>query len=393
MPEPLSLQRTPRPEDASSFSLFDLGFRCFFFGATLAALLLMPAWLFVLQGGATTPYFSSVAWHAHEMIFGYTGAVIAGFLLTAVGNWTKSVVASPRALLLLSLLWLSGRLCPLVPGLPPIVVFACDLAFLPVLTFVLGRPLGASKNQRNYFLVLLLLVLEFANLLYHLEVWGAPVSSGAGRDLALRMVALLILVIGGRVFPMFTRNATGNQRIKNVPWLDRLSIGLVVLTTAAEGFSLPRSLVGGLWMLAGVSNIVRMFTWGTLSAKAPLLWVLHLGYFFVALSFVLEGCFQYGLVPQATALHCFTAGGVGLLTLGMMARVSLGHSGRMLVAPNSVAWAFVLLTAAALVRFLTPLLAPAFLSLSWTVSGILWTLAYLLFLLFGWPIWSKPRVD
>lgn len=109
MPEPLSLQRTPRPEDASSFSLFDLGFRCFFFGATLAALLLMPAWLFVLQVGATTPYFSSVAWHAHEMIFGYTGAVIAGFLLTAVGNWMKSVFASPRALLLLSLQSVSRR--------------------------------------------------------------------------------------------------------------------------------------------------------------------------------------------------------------------------------------------------------------------------------------------
>jgi uncharacterized protein involved in response to NO len=258
---------------------------------------------------------------------------------------------------------------------------------------MLGRALWASKNQRNYVFVLVLVVLELSNLLYHLEVWGAHIPYGLGRDLALRMIALLILLVGGRTFPMFTRNATGNQRIKNVPWLDRLSIGLVLFATAAEGLRLSNSLLGSAWILAGVINLARLSTWGARSTKAPLLWVLHLGYFFVALSFVLEGCFRFGLVPQATALHCFTVGGVGLLTLGMMARVSLGHSGRMLVAPRTVVWAFVLLTAAALVRFLTPLLAPGYLTLSWTSSGILWTFAYLLFLLFGWPIWSKPRVD
>jgi uncharacterized protein involved in response to NO len=122
-------------------------------------------------------------------------------------------------------------------------------------------------------------------------------------------------------------------------------------------------------------------------------WILHLGYFFVALSFVLEGLFHFGRVPYASALHCFTVGGVGLLTLGMMARVSLGHSGRMLAAPRSVTLAFVLLTLAALVRLLVPMLAPGFISLSWTLSGSLWTLAFGIFLVFGWPIWSRPRID
>jgi len=370
------------------------GFRPFFLAATLAAIFLVPAWLVVLSTGATGGYWSGMNFHAHEMIFGYTAAVVAGFLLTAASNWTKTSVATGTPLLLLVLLWLLGRVFPLSSTLPPALTASVDLLFLPAVGVFVGRAMVRTTNRRNYFFVLLLVLLSCANVLFHLEAQGYSVPLGLGRDLALRVLAFMILVMAGRVFPMFTRNATGGSAmIRNSLLLDRLALGSFLVAAVAEFTPLVAWAQAILWLVSGVANTVRMSTWGVSRARAPLLWILHAGYFAIALSMLLQAGFLLGFVPFASALHCFTVGGIGLLTLGMMARVSLGHSGRMLVAPRSVAVSFALLTIAALVRVVFPLAFPSQLIFSWHLSGGLWTASFLLFLVFGSVVWFSPRAD
>jgi len=327
------------------------------------------------------------------MLFGFTMAVVAGFLLTAGSNWTGRDVASGRALLLLALLWLAGRVAPLVPVFPGWVVAAVDLAFVPTLALVLGVALFETRSRRNYLFLVLLSVLFSANVLFHAENAGEGVRDGIGRDLALRMIALMILVVGGRVFPMFTRNATRVSSIRNVAALDRIAIGAALVATLLELAPVPRAVLAVTWIVAGLLNAVRMVSWGTRFARARLLWILHAGYFAAALSFVLQGLAYWGVVPPAAAVHCFTIGCIGLLTLGMMARVSLGHSGRLLVAPRSLGVAFATLTISAVVRVCGSIFYPMELVFSWHLSGVLWAAAFLLFLLFGTPIWFRPRAD
>lgn len=383
--------RSPVP--ATTLPILESGFRTFFFLAALSAVLLVPTWLVVLSSGSVLPYWSPTLWHGHEMIFGFTIAVIAGFLITAGSNWTGRDVASGRLLLALGGLWLAGRVAPFLEVLPGQVVAALDLSFLPVMGAVLARSLIKSGNKRNFFFLFLLAGLATANVMYHLENAGNLDLAGRGRDLSLRIVALMVLVIGGRIFPMFTRNATRVNTIQNVPALDKLALGFAVFTILLELTPIPEVLLGLAWIVTGLLNVLRMVSWGSSKASAPLLWVLHAGYFAAAASFVLQGLFLLGVVPQSAALHCFTVGCVGLLTLGMMVRVSLGHSGRLLVAPKSMALSFWLLALAALVRIggsfgIAGLVVP-----SWHLAGTLWTVSFALLLWFGVPIWFRPRVD
>ncbi len=390
-PPLISLGR-PRQENSAVVPILQSGFRSFFFSATLAAIFLVPTWLFVLSGVEAPPYWSPVLWHAHEMIFGYAGAVIAGFLLTAGSNWTKTNILAGRGLLLLNLLWLLGRVTPLIVSLPPLVVFAVDMAFFPALAFVLGRVMLRTKNRRNYLFVGLLTVFSIANLLFHGERWGFDVQPGLGKLVALRVIAMMLVIMGGRIFPMFTRNATGNMKIRSVVWLDRLAIVSVLLPSVLDPLLGESRLIIFLWGVAGLINLARMSTWGSLSARDPLLWILHLGYFSLSISFILHAMALLKVVPVASALHCFTLGGVGLLTLGMMARVSLGHTGRLLVAPPAVVGAFVFLSLALVVRVGAPLVSPQWVVSSWHLSGALWTLAFVLFLSFGLKVWFSARV-
>ncbi len=390
-------RRRPRAHGTPAPSIISSGFRCFFFSAAVAAIFLIPAWMMILGSGGGPTYFAFQLWHAHEMLFGFTAAVIAGFLLTAASNWTGKSVASPTVLLLLNLLWLAGRLLLLWEGASSLLVLCVDLSFLPLLAAVLGRALFKKKARRNYLFLVLLALLTLANGVFHARHFGVGIPSFLfpvlGRDLALRVIAIMIVVIGGRVFPMFTRNATGASGVRNIPWLDRISLWSVVMATLVEMFSDNAGILAAFWVFAGFSNVVRMSTWGMLHAKQPLLWVLHAGYFATALSFVFVGLGRLGLVPATAALHCFTVGGLGLLTLGMMARVSLGHSGRMLVAPKKIVWAFSLLVGAALVRVLVPWFLADYALEGIYLSGALWTIAFGLFLLFGVSIWFYPRVD
>lgn len=386
----------PRVENTQTHPFLSIGFRPFFFLASVLAVLWVPLWLHLLAGGEKASSFPILTWHAHEMLFGFTGAVIAGFLLTAASNWTGQRTVTGTGLLALSLLWLSARILLLIPTAPSWLVFVVDLAFFPAVALVLARPLVATKNVRNFPFLVMLALLVVANGLMHLEVgWGGSqtLRPGLGTTLALRTITLMMLVMGGRVIPMFTKNATQAPRVGPRPLFDRVAIGAFLAAAFLTELVSAPGVVGSAWFVVGALHLIRMKSWGTRHARAPLLWILHAGYSAIALSFLLEGAAVLGWVLPSAATHLLTVGGIGGLCLGMMTRVSLGHSGRMLVAPRRMTTAFAFLVAAALTRVFGPLFFSRFSFESYFLSGALWSLAFLLLLTFGAEIWFSPRAD
>ena len=379
------------------FTLFALGFRPFFLLAAIFAVVLIAIWAgaFVINRPLTT-YYGMTGWHSHEMIFGYACAVIAGFLLTAVRNWTGMETAKGPPLAGLSALWLAGRIMPFFPGaLPSWLIALVDLLFLPALALSLAIPLVRGGQKRNLFFIPLLGALALADLLVHLELFGfAYGSARAGNFLALDLIILLIVIMGGRVIPFFTERALSGVSPKRWRWLEWTSIASVIAFMLAELF-LPGSIPAGVMAgLAAASNGLRLAGWYTKRFWAvPLLWVLHLGYAWVVVGFCLKTLAVLDLVLPQLTLHAFTVGGIGVLTLGMMARVSLGHTGRPLKAAGPVAFAFALINLAAVLRGIVPIIFPYWLLQLAALSGGLWILSFLIFVVIYTPILISPRVD
>jgi len=379
------------------FTLFALGFRPFFLLAGIFAVILMALWAsaFVTNNPLTT-YYGMTGWHSHEMIFGYATAVIAGFLLTAVRNWTEMKTPAGMPLAALSALWLAGRIMPFFPdALPHWSVALVDLLFLPALALSLAIPLLRSRQKRNLFFIPLFGVFTLANLLVHLEVMGwADGFARAGVFLGLDLIILLIVIMGGRVIPFFTARALSGVSLRHWQWVEWSSIASVIAFMLAELFLPASILVGVTAGLAAGSNGLRLIGWYTKKFwSVPLLWVLHLGYAWIVAGFCLKALAAVGLVPPQLTIHAFTVGGIGVLTLGMMARVSLGHTGRPLRVSKAVAFAFILINLAAAARGITPIFFlngfPQLIALS---SG-LWILSFAIFLEFYTPILIRPRGD
>lgn len=409
----ISLGRRGEPtnslENLATLPLLSIGFRVFFLCAAVVACLQIPLWLLMLFGEFAPQIFPPLAHHAHEMLFGFTAAVIAGFLLTASANWTSHRTLTGVPLAALAMLFVGARIGLLLGGAIAPAVAAIDLAFLPLLALILGTQLVRYRSYRNLGLVVLLVALAMAHVRTYAEAttllpaWAASWALRVpltGKDLALGAIGAMILLISGRVIPMFTRNATGRKEIGNAPWLDRLAM-LAYLSAWFVAPLLERSgslswlptLGPFLLVIAGLLHLLRMRTWGSLHARASLLWVLHLGFALAALSLMLRGLPGLHLAPPSAADHLFTLGGLSLMCLGMMTRVSLGHSGRMLVAPRKMTVAFVSLTLAALVRVSIPWIWPEWSRWAWLLSGGLFVVAFGCFLSFGLPIWWCRRVD
>jgi uncharacterized protein involved in response to NO len=390
LPEPASPPRLP---------LAAKGFRPFFLLAALFALTIVPTWLLVLGGTLRAgSYIDPVAWHAHEMIFGFVVAVIAGFLLTAVANWTQRETLTGAPLLALAALWLLGRVAMIVPErLPDAVPALVDLAFLPMLILVLARPLIASKNYRNFVMLAILSALFAANLVVHLEGLAVlPVGSARRACLAgIDVVLLIMLIISGRVFPMFTRNATGATSIRSITALDVACIAAMALLTVLDAFFPQTRLVACAAGFTGTLAAARALHWGAqYSLRQPLVWILHAGYAWLVLGLLLRASAGFDLgVAGSLATHALTVGAVGSLTLGMMARVALGHTGRPLVATPAMTWAFTAINAAALARTIAPLAAPQWYFVTLMAAGVLWTSAFLLFVVVYAPVLIRPRSD
>jgi uncharacterized protein involved in response to NO len=374
------------------------GFRPFFLAAGCAAIALIALWIAHYACIISLPtYYGAIQWHAHEMLFGYTVAVIAGFLLTAVRNWTSLDTLRGPPLAALVALWIAGRLGAFAPrSVPGWLVASVDLAFLPALATSLASPLLRRRQWRNLPFVPILLVLGSANAAVHLDALGIVPGAGipglyAGAD----VIVLLIVVIGGRLIPFFTQRALAGARPRTwqaVEWLSLGSAAALVIATALRAAPVAMETIGALGALA---HAVRLWGWWDRRiGSLPLLWILHAGYAWVVVGFALQALAGADVLRPQLAVHAFTAGAIGALTLGMMARVSLGHTGRPLRPHPAVVAAFVLVNAAALLRvFAGWWLPPEWYVRVIVASGLAWLAAFAAFLAVYVPILTRPRAD
>lgn len=377
-------------------------FRPFFLLAGAYGLALLLYWLSVLSGLLAPPeWLAPARWHAHEMLFGFAAAAIAGFLLTAVPVWTGARPIAGASLGAMSALWLAGRAAMALSALiPPAFVGAVDVAFLFLLAATVARPIVAARQRRNYGFPIVLALLASANLLFHLEAARLlERGSDVGLRAAIGLVVLLVVVIGGRIVPAFTENAlrrTGAPaRVRARPWIDRAAAPAVVVALLAD-LAAPRSLSSGVAVaLAALVLGVRMAGWQTLhTLRDPLVWSLHLGYAWLPIGFACMAASDLaGVMPWTSGIHALTAGGFGTMILAVMSRVALGHTGRALSAPRGMGLAYVLVSFGAAVRTAGPLLRPDLALWILVASGALWSAAYALFLLLYAPILASPRVD
>jgi uncharacterized protein involved in response to NO len=384
-------ERNPAPGSA----LFGLGFRPFFLLAGIGAVVLVALWIAVyLKWLPFVPAYGGVYWHAHEMVFGYSVAVIGGFLLTAVRNWTGVPTVSGKPLAWLSLLWLAGRVAPLIPALPVWGVAALDLAFLPALTLAVAHPLWKARHVKSYVFPALLAGMAVANLATHLYAQGRIPEFGPRASLVgLYLILIVIAVLAGRVVPFFTERAL-QVRLKRSLVTERVSYAALYALAALEVFWPASPLTPLAAIVAALAQAWRLAGWTARGVfQVPLLWVLWLGYAWIVLGLALMAGARIGLVPPALAIHAFAVGGVGVMTLGMMARVSLGHSGRMLQVTPVMVWSFGLALAAAVARVLLPLLVPSQQTLWVAVSGTFWVAAFAIFVVVYAPIFIAPRAD
>ena len=368
------------------------GFRPFFLLAGAFAAVVVPLWVWSLTGGpAPRGVLQGTVWHAHEMIFGFTLAVIAGFLLTAVENWTSQPTLRGRALLLVCATWLAARVLLWWPGwLGPVV----DLAVIPQLALGIGRPLWATRNKRNLPFVALLMGLWVTNVIVYVDAWSpGPGAALLALRTAVYLIAVLMVLMAGRVLPMFTRNGTADPRVRSLVWLDRVAIGATLALAALQSWP-SATVTGVVAAVAGAATLARMWGWWTPRLlKHPLLWVLHLGHASVGVGLLLSALPALGVPTGSSPLHLITAGGVGLLTIGMMARVSLGHTGRLLGSDTALTAAFVAVALAATVRAAGPWLDPIHNAVWWWTAAALWSLGFVLFVLRFAGVLTAPRVD
>lgn len=386
---PIHEHQKPKP-----FSLFNLGFRPFFLGGALAATLLMLGWLHLLSSGSEINYYPTTAlWHSHEMLFGFALAIVAGFLLTAVRNWTNIQTLYGWPLAILFLTWLLARIIVFVPTVPHWLIALVDLSFAPALAVSIAVPVIRSKNYRNLIFVPLLSAFFIANLMIHAEIAGlASGLNDLATQLALSLVIMMITIIGGRVIPFFTERGVPGVVCKRYSLIEKAVIPMMLMWIVGSLTGIT-ALIVPLSLLLGTISLIRSYGWYSHAVfRVPLVWVLHLGYLFVAIGFLLYALSNLELVPRSVALHAFTAGAIGTMTLGMMARVSLGHTGRTLEISNCVKLAFALMVAAAAIRTAIQWLPLEYMTTLY-LSGALWIAAWALFLYRYSMLLIKPRVD
>ncbi|WP_421341992.1 NnrS family protein [Aeromonas veronii] len=379
--------------------LFRLGFRPFFLFGALFAAVAMLLWLGQLNGWLTLPGIANpIWWHGHEMLFGFGAAIVAGFLLTAVQNWTAHPGVRSWPLALVVGLWMLPR--TLLPwlGEENTLLMVADLLWLPLCTWFLAKPILITRQWRNLFFVPLLLILTLLNGASWL--WQADWTTV--EHLLITTVLLfttLIAVMGGRVIPFFTARATGQEKAAPLLWLERAALAtqwLILLCWLLLPTQWVTSIyIVPLYIVAASLHLWRQLRWHMPSTLAhPLLWSLHLAYLFIPLGLLALAAHSTGLpITLSMASHLLSAGGMGTMILGMIARVSLGHSGRALQVGRRITGAFALVIAAATMRVAIPLFWPAYTLHGWNLSALAWIAAYGLFVWVYSPILIRPRAD
>lgn len=380
---------TQRPEGVA---LFSAGFRPFFLLAAAWSAFALPLWLCVYTGEIVLPSaLPPTLWHVHEMVFGFASATIAGFLLTAIPNWTGRLPLAGGPLAMLAALWLAGRFAIMFSGtIGPLAAAIIDLSFPAVFIGVIARELIAGRNWRNLPMLVALALLLCGSALVHLEATGMAGTAPLGNRLGLGTILMLIALVGGRIVPSFTRNWLAKVRPGgSLPApAGRLDMAALLFTLAglAAWVAAPDSAAAPwLELTAGLAVAVRLSRWCGLSTfSEPLVFILHLGYGWLALGLLLLGFNGiHAVLPVTAALHALTVGAVGTMTLAVMTRATLGHSGRALVARQGTQAIYVLITLAAVARLAAPLAGAHALVLTWIAGGA-WSAAFALFaLLYG----------
>lgn len=382
-------------------ALFSFGFRPFFLFGAIWAAVAMALWIPMLSGHVMLPTrFDPVSWHAHEFLFGYLGAIIAGFLLTAVPNWTGRLPVVGWYLAGLFALWVVGRLAVATSALWPVGVAAgVDLAFPLVLGVMILREIIAGKNWRNLVVLALLTVFLLANLIFHIEAArGEVAAQGIGMRIGISAVIMMISVIGGRVIPSFTRNWLVQQKSDRlpVPPMQRFDKATLAITVLGLGFWVvaPDYRIAGVaLLLIGILHFMRLLRWqGVRTHAEPLLWILHLAYAFVPLGAVLEGVsiLQSDAFLTVAAQHLWMAGAFGLMTLAMMTRATLGHTGQTLHAGHGSLAIYLALIGSVIARLCAAFWADAAM-IFYVASGILWIGAFAGFAVVYGPCLMTPK--
>lgn len=379
--------------EQGAFALWRLGFRPFYLLAASFSALSAGLWALQLAGWLPWAYLDGPLWHAHEMLFGYTLAVVAGFLFTAVRNWSGRPTPTGATLAAIAALWVAGRVLVLTPwGVAAAVV---NVAFPLAVAWGIGVPLWRAGNQRNYFFVGLLVLMAAGIACIHLAFLGmVEVPPWAGLQLGLDVVLFIMAVMAGRVVPMFTNNGAPGARARRSPYVERAALGGVLALLVVDVFGLVGTPLAVLALVVAGLHVVRLALWDTRAAlRVPLLWVLHLAYAWIPVHLVLRAAGEAGWVMRPLAVHALTIGAIGGLTIGMMVRTARGHTGRPLRADRFETTCFALVAAAAVVRVFCPLVLPQHYMTSVFISAMLWSAGFLLYAVRYWPILTRPRVD
>jgi uncharacterized protein involved in response to NO len=385
----------PRP----GIALLSAGFRPFFLLAAGWAAFSIPVWLAAyVHGYSLRGSLPAIIWHAHEMVYGFGVAAVAGFLLTAIPNWTGRLPLRGAPLGWLAGLWLAGRAALLLSeNLGAAVVAAIDLAFLATLIAVIARELVAGRNWRNLPMVAALSLLFAGSLLVHLHALGVAYEAALGNRIGIATLLALIALVGGRIVPSFTRNWLARARPHTAlpAPAGRLDAACLLATLAGliAWTAAPDSKLAGMLELAGgVAAGIRLSRWrGLAVAHEPLLFVLHAGYAWLALGMAVLGLDTlFALLPTGAALHVLTVGAVGTMTLAVMTRATLGHTGRPLEADAPTCASYVLVTLAALLR-LGAAFPGAYVVVLASLAGVAWSLAFVMFAWRYGPMLLAPR--
>ncbi|WP_428420726.1 NnrS family protein [Methylibium sp.] len=392
MAAPLRLDE-PAAAAVPGFALWQLGFRPFYLLASGFAALSVLLWSLQFSGWLGRPYLAGPLWHAHEMLFGYTLAVVVGFLFTAARNWSGRPTPTGPPLAAMALLWVAGRVLVLTPfGWTAALV---NTAFPLTAAAGLAVPLIAARNRRNYFFVALLVLLGAAQFGMHLAHLGVIELPGwLGVQIALDAVLVIMAVMGGRVIPMFTNSGVPGAQARRHAGLERVALGGVLALLAADALGLHGPALAALLGGCAAAHLARCGLWQPWrTLRTPLVWVLHAAYLWIPLHLALRAAAETGWMAPSVATHALTAGAIGGLTIGMMTRTARGHTGRPLRADGHDVACYLSILAAALVRVLVPLALPGATVEAVVLSAWLWSCGFGLYALHYAPMLWRARVD
>ena len=379
--------------------LLRLGFRPFFLGAAVYAIVSVALWLLILVIDATPMLMGlpPVTWHAHEMLFGYAMAVIAGFLLTAIKNWTGQQTIRGGGLLLMFMLWLIARVLSIFgQSIPLSVIAVFDLMFMLMLVVSTAYPVFKVKQYTQLGIISKVVLIFLSNALFYLGALGL-IEDGMrwGLYSGLYMVLALLLVMARRVVPFFIEKGTGGVNVRNWKWVDNSSLVLLILLWVVDVFTQYETAASVIAAAAFIVHLIRIAGWYTHSLwNKPLLWVLYVAYGFVVIGFLFKAMELWFTITPLLYVHAFAFGGIGIMTIGMMARVILGHTGRNVFEPPAIlAWCFALMVCGAVLRVLFPLFDMEHYAIWILASQLLWIAAFLIFCFVYTPMLLKSRVD